>query len=277
MQSKEGGFYSAISATTSEGEGSYYVWSKKEIKEALGKDADDFCEAYGIIERGTFKGKSIPHIKKEKAKDFTEQLDTLYGKRLQRVTPDIDKKILTGWNALCAAAFARGYKIEKEEQYLNIAKQVITFIDEKLRNKNGRLLARYFDNDANIYAYADDYAYLMWAFVELYEATEDASYLKRAQETWLDVLNYFWDEKGGAYFYANDAERLIARPMEGYDMSTPSANSVLAYSLSKIYDITKDENYKSDMNKIFYAFGELVNEYPTGFCFMLNSKMNSEK
>lgn len=271
MQAPGGGFYSAISATSPDGEGAYYLWSQNEIKNILNRDYKAFCQTFNINEN------SLPYIENESAMDYQKQLESILEYRNSvRTSPDKDTKILTGWNALAAAAYAAGYKKTNDQKYLDTANSIISFIDMNLRTSDGRLLARYFENTGGINAFSEDYAYLMWAFLKLYDATNDSSYLTRAQEAWADILKYFWDERGGAYFYAFDSESLISRPMEGYDASTPSANGVIALCLSLLFKATGDVNYQNDLNKLFFAFGEQINKYPAAFCFMLYGKLSTE-
>jgi uncharacterized protein YyaL (SSP411 family) len=268
MRDPEGVFYSAVSAVSSEGEGVFYLWNQKEISDALGKDSEKFIKHFNIDKKGYFKGKCLPRLTGEPYKNHESDLQKLYIKRLLRPAPDIDKKILSGQNALAAIAFVRAYRSEDAEDYLSIAKKCVDYVDTNMRDAGGRLLASFVDGEGSIPAFADDYTYLLWAFLELYEAGQ-TQYLESAKNTWLDITKYFLSENGGLYFYASDSEQLIARPMEGYDLSMPSANSVALLCLKKLYNITKDEGYKKDYDNILKTFGGEVNTEPTGFCFML--------
>ena len=50
MTAPEGGFYSALDAETDGEEGAYYVWTRDDVKQALGDgpDADAFLQVYGL-------------------------------------------------------------------------------------------------------------------------------------------------------------------------------------------------------------------------------------
>ncbi len=267
LHSGSGGFYTSISAVTKNGEGAFYLWNKREIKEALGKAALDFCKTFNIGER-----KSLPQILEDTDKNFSAEFVLLQNKRAEREKPAIDKKFLTSANCAAICAFAKGYSKTQNKKYLTAAKSALRFTDETLRAE-GRLMSSFYDGELSVTAFADDYCFYLWALLELYDATEDSLYLKRAQEAWLEIMNYFWDEKGGVYFYAADAEGLILRPMEAEDGALPSSNSVLAFCLEKLYKITGDTNYLLDAKKIYHTFGSLVNEEPSAFCFMLYANM----
>lgn len=270
LRSDAGGFFSAVSAESVEGEGAYYLWSIDEVRTVLGKDAKDFCRTFHITE------KSLPYAERVNTEDYKNALSALLQKRLSRPAPDIDRKILTGWNALCAVAFARAAQATGNARYSDTAEEILAFIDGALRASDGRLLARYFGGEAGIYAFCEDYAYLLWAQLSLWEATGKEEYLTHAKETWGDIVRLFWTERGGAVYSARDAEKMIVHLMEGDDGATPSANAVLALCLYKLFVATGDVQYKADMEKIFFAFGGQVNMHPEAFCFMLYAKLQTE-
>ena len=159
--------------------------------------------------------------------------------------------------------------------FLDTAKNILYFINTALRDHDGRLLSRYYEGESGIYAFSEDYAYLMWAQLSLYEATNDTAYLTNAKETWADVIRLFWDTRGGAYFNAEDAEQLIFRLMEGEDNAIPSANAVFALCVGKLFTATGDTHYKDDMEKILNAFVSQVDSQPTAFCFLLYAKLQN--
>ncbi len=268
LRSQVGGFYTSLSAVTKNGEGAFYLWNKREIKEVLGKAAPDFCKTFNIGDK-----KSLPQILNDTDKNFSAEFLLLKNRRAEREKPSIDKKFLTSANCAAICAFARGYRATQNKKYLISAKSTLNFLDENLRSSEGRLMSSFCDGELSVTAFADDYCFYLWALLELYDATEDSLYLKRAQEAWLEIMNYFWDERGGVYFYAADAEGLILRPMEAEDGALPSSNSVLALCLEKLYSITGDTNYLFDAKKIYHTFGSLINEEPAGFCFMLYANM----
>ncbi len=269
MQSPDGGFYSAVSATTSEGEGAYYLWDASEVREILGKESRAFCHAFHISE------KSLPYVERTDTAPFANAMAALSEARRHRVAPEIDRKILTGQNALTAVAFAVFGQATQKPSYVETAKGILRFLNTELRNNQSRLLGRYFAGKAGVNAFSEDYAYLMWAQLALYDATGEDTFLQSARETWADVVRLFWDERGGVYFSARDSEKMIVRLMEGYDGATPSANAVFAYCLGKLYRGTGDIHYKEDMQKIFDAFGGQINENPTAFCFMLYAMLHN--
>ncbi len=269
MRSEGGGFFSAISAESVEGEGAFYLWDAAEVRGTLGKEAKEFCRVFHITEG------SLPYVERETA-GFRKHLAALYKKRQERPNPPIDRKILTSWNALAAVAFAKGGQALGKEEYTETAKEILAYIDAVHRTPSGRLYAKSFGGEAGTMAFSEDYAYLLWAQLTLWETTGEEAYLTRGKETWGDIVRLFWSEKGGAWHTPRDGEQMIFSLMEGDDGATPPANAVLALCLYKLFQGTGDVQYRTDMEKIFYAFGGQVNADPAAFCFMLYAKLQTE-
>ncbi len=272
MTSPEGAFYSAEDADSEGVEGKFYVWTPDEIKEVLGtEEGEKFCQQYDITPEGNFEGKSIPNLIRTGYRSGDPlAIKQLFIYRDRRVHPFKDDKILTGWNGLMIAALSLGARVLEEPQYAEAAEKAVSFIMENLRREDGRLLARYRDGEAAYAAYVDDYAFLVWGLIELYQATFKPDWLLLALELNRDMLKYFWDESNGGLFqYGSDAENLISRPKETYDGATPSGNSVAALNLLKLARLTGDSNLEEKSRIQLQVFGGSINEAPMGHSHFL--------
>lgn len=288
MTDPEGGFYSAEDADSEGVEGKFYVWTPSEISAVLGeKKGHLFCRVYNITDNGNFEGYSIPNLlggtiretatkimvdESELAQDLANCREKLFQYREKRVKPYKDDKILTAWNSLMIAALARGSSELNNQSYLLAAKNAVQFIITHLVNNTGRLMARYRDGHTAHPAYLDDYAFFIWALIELYHATSETDYLSQAIKWNKQTQALFEDQSGNGYFfYGSDAEILITRPKEIYDGAIPSGNSVMAWNLVNLYAATNDAAYLKPMEKQFQAFIGTVAEHPGGYSFFLTA------
>jgi len=281
MASPEGGFYSAEDADSEGEEGKFYVWTRPEVVEILGREEGEFfCGLYDIGERGNFEGKSIPNLIGRRLDEIGENersraekcRETLFQARARRIRPYKDDKILTAWNALMIAALAVGARLLGDEKYLAAAQKAVGFICEKLWEHEGGLLARYRDGEAAYPAYLDDHAFLVWALLEMYETTYEPQYLKKAVALNGAMLENFWDEQqGGLYMTNKKAGELPARPKEIYDGALPSGNSVAALNLLRLAALTGDTIYEEKAGAIFAAFGGDVAEHPSAYCQLMQA------
>lgn len=286
MTDPGGGFYSAEDADSEGEEGKFYVWSPKEIVHILGdEDGEWYCDLFDITEAGNFDGRSIPNLIHQDAEtaasrngaaqhELKERVERcrqqLFAAREKRIHPGKDDKILTSWNGLMIMALAKAYKALGHETYLQAAARAVHFITTKMRREDGRLLARYRDGEAAFPGYVDDYAFLVWGLIELYEADFDIRYLKLAVELNTQMIDLFWDdERGGLYFYGNDSEQLFSRNKEIYDGALPSGNSVAALNLLKLSKLTYDAKLSRIADTQLEAFAGSIERYPAGHSMFL--------
>ncbi len=285
MTSHEGGFYSAQDADSEGEEGKYYVWKKSEIKEILGKDAELFCLYYDVTDGGNWEGNSILcnnislsntafqiGISLEKARDIIESCSKkLLQVRTKRIPPGLDDKTLTSWNALMITAFAKGYRVTEENQYLSAAEKCIAFIEKNLI-KDGILLRTYKNNTAKIQGYLEDYAYFTSALLDVFEINPESKYLESAKKLGNHLIEHFWDsEKNSFFMTADNHEKLIIRPKNNYDLSLPSGNSVAASMLLRLFHLTQEKKFLEISVKIMENQAQMAAENPFGFGNLLNA------
>ncbi|WP_024832893.1 thioredoxin domain-containing protein [Ruminiclostridium josui] len=283
MTSQLGAFYSAEDADSEGVEGKFYVWSQEEVISVLGsKDGDEYCKLFDITSPGNFEGLNIPNLIEtgtlsEQQKHFAEECrKKLFAHREKRIHPYKDDKVLTSWNGLMIAAMAYCGRIFSEERYIESAKRCVDFIYKKLIRTDGRLLARYRDGESVFPAYLEDYAFLVWGLLELYEATFTTIYLKRAVKLTDAMLNLFGEKNSaGLFLYGHDSEKLISRPRESYDGAIPSGNSVAAMNLLRLARITGHHEYENRAKAIIDFFSNQMEAAPTGHSYMLCSYMYS--
>ncbi|MEM7007497.1 MAG: thioredoxin domain-containing protein, partial [Thermodesulfobacteriota bacterium] len=293
MTAPEGGFYSAEDADSEGEEGKFYVWSEEELKEILGKDdAELFIRTYNTSGDGNFieeaaghkTGTNILHLQKpltEIASSYEISEDEFIGKiensrtklfneREKRIHPYKDDKILVDWNGLMIAALSMAGRAFDEPEYTQAAEKAVNFILDEMRDEKGRLLHRYRGSEAGITANVDDYAFLIWGLLELYESTFNIEYLKSAISLQEQMDESFWDEKnGGYYFTADHAEELITRQKEIYDGAVPSGNSAAGLNLLRLSRITSDIEYEQKAAQIGKAFSETVESGPMAYTLFM--------
>ncbi|MBB6630898.1 thioredoxin domain-containing protein [Clostridium algidicarnis] len=287
MTSPEGGFYCGEDADSEGVEGKFYLWDFTEIYKVLDMEEGNlFINYYGIQREGNFEGRNIPNLigeeledlDKPDLKDKLENIrEKLFAYRQKRIHPHKDDKILTSWNGLMIAAFAKAGKILNEEKYKDASIKALEFVFTKLQREDGRLLARFRDGESRYLAYLDDYAFIIWALIEVYEGTKEYSYVEKALELNKQMIELFLDkEKGGLFLYGKDSEELILRPKDIYDGAIPSGNSVAAMNMLRLFKITGDINLKEEAESIFKVFGNSINKIPRAHAKTLEALLYSD-
>jgi len=291
IEHPEGGFYSAEDADSEGEEGKFYLWSKEEVIFLLGEETGElFCRVYDISEEGNFEGKNIPNLVSEDLETFAKRrgmdpdalkkkLDmarkTLFLEREKRVRPFKDDKILLSWNGLMIAALAICGRIMGKKEFLVAAEKAFRFIESHLFI-NGRAMVRFREGEVKEKAFLDDYAFYLWGLMELYNGTGKTHYLNRAKGLADMMIDLFWDEKnGGFYFTGSDQETLLFRQKQSYDGALPSGNSVAAMQLLKLGKVTGNFTLEEKAEKIFQVFSQDIEGYPQGHTMMLMAFMMS--
>ena len=132
-----------------------------------------------------------------------------------------------------------------------------------MRTSDGRFLHRYRDGQAATPSHVDDFAFLIWGILELYVTTFEVSYLQTALELNGDLIEHFWDDNnGGFYFTADDSESLLVRQKDIYDEAIPSGNSVVMLNLLRLGRITAASDLEEKAAQIGRAFSEKVGQLP---------------
>ncbi len=286
MTGVEGGFYCAEDADSEGVEGKFYVWTPEEVIEVLGEEEGELINRiYDITDSGNFEEANIPNLLEETLENYAAMIDIpldqlqakvntslqkLFVHRETRIHPHKDDKILTSWNGLMIAAFAIAARAFKKSEYADAAERATDFVMRRLRREDGRLLARYRDGESAFLGYVDDYAFMVWALIELYETTFNTTYLQQAIELNDQMVELFWDqEKGGLFFYGHDAEQLFTRNKEVYDGAVPSGNSVAAMNFIRLARMTGDLRLEALFDKQVKACSGSVERYPAGHSIML--------
>jgi uncharacterized protein YyaL (SSP411 family) len=298
MTSPEGGFFSAEDADSllehgqpEHAEGAFYAWTEKEIDDALGEDAEIFKSHHGVQPNGNapegsdpqneFVGKNIL-IERGVAKDRPASSEATAGRqslarsrerllsiRNKRPRPHLDDKIIAAWNGLMISAFARAGAALNEPRYIDAAKRAAEFVRRNLWT-DGVLFRSYREGRSNIEGFADDYAFVIQAIVDLYEATFEIEWLEFAVELQNAMDGLFWDDANGGYFSTSGKDAsVVLRMKDDNDSAEPAASSVAALNLLRLAQIFNRGDWRARAEKTINAFAPTLNAFPSAMPQML--------
>jgi uncharacterized protein YyaL (SSP411 family) len=256
MTAPEGGFYCALDADSEGQEGRFYVWTDKEITDALGNQADAalFKRVYGADGAANFEEKyhilllPKPLAEQELEARLAPLRKKLLEARAKRPRPFLDTKVLTAWNGQMIAGLAQAGQALNDPAAVAAAARAADFVLKNLRTPEGRLLRSYGAAPgqkpaARLNAYLDDYAYLIHGLLTLHDVTQDKQRLEQARSLADLMVKYHLDPKGGFYYTSNDHEQLFARAKDQYDAALPSGNSLAAQDLVRLWVKTGNAKY----------------------------------
>jgi hypothetical protein len=164
------------------------------------------------------------------------------------------------------AALARSGFLLDEPDMIQNAARAAGWIGDAMTAADGTLLHRYRRGDAGIRGMLDDYAFLTWGLIELYEATWDTSWLERAVDLGRRQIRLFLDEDAGGFFLTDSSAPVVLhRPKELADGALPSGNSVSILNFARLFALTGDPEFDDVARRALEATAPMVARYPSAF------------
>lgn len=282
MTNAAGAFYSAEDADSEGVEGKFYLWSAAEITALFGvKEGEQICKEFGVQRAGNYKdertgkptGLNILHQPGDNHLPGSEKTrKILFDQRGGRIHPFKDDKIITSWNGLMIAALAMGGKVLDDSTYLQAAKKAADFVSKELVDDKGRLLRRYRDGEAALPGYLDDYAFLVYGLINLYEACFDDEYLLQAIDFNRKMVDLFWDGQKEVFDFSGAGnEELLGAGSDFYDGAIPAGNSVALLNIIKLGRITGKPEYQEMAERLSRKIIGEAQEFPAGYAFFLTA------
>ncbi len=291
MTSPAGAFYSSQDAETHHEEGRFYVWTPKELEEALPDKAElefikkiyvadnqlNFEEKYHILRWAKDPSEVAKDLKITEAA-LHAKLDPLrkklYAVREKRDKPLLNKIALTAWSGLMIGGYAEAARALNEPKYAQIATKAAEFVLKNQVTKEGRLLRTYGaapgkEPKAAVNGYLEDYACLVHGLLNLHEATKDKRWLTEARKLTDTMIEHHGDKKVGGYYYtAHDHEKLFARGKDQYDGVQPSGNSLAVRNLVRLWQQTDDARYEREAERNLKYFAGSMKGFGSSFVTM---------
>ena len=281
----DGGFFSTLDAESKDStgtreEGAFYVWTPETVHDAVenGTAAELFCKRYGITETGNFENNTTVLTETtpvgELAADAVMNTDAveelleeaksqLFDARSERSRPPRDEKVLAGWNGLMISAFAEG-ALALDATYAEAAEDALTFCREQLWDEDERRLHRRFENgEVGIPGYLSDYAFLGRGAFDTYQATGNVDYLEFALDLGREIRELFYDEdEQTLYFTSMEGEKLLARPQQLTDSSTPSPTGVAVQLCAALAQFDPDGEFDEIAANVLETHGTTLESNP---------------
>ncbi|PIF06373.1 MAG: thioredoxin domain-containing protein [Draconibacterium sp.] len=282
MMDETGAFYSSIDADSEGEEGKYYVWKPAELKPLLEDDLELFADYFNMNEQGYWENGNYILLLNLDDKDFSRKHDLtidqlrlkvdkwkalLLEYRNKRISPALDDKILTSWNALVIQGLADAYRVFGEDRFLQMAVKNARFLLENLLDKNtGMLMHTWKSGKASVNGFLEDYALLIKALITLFEVTGYENWIAKAVQLLASVNQYFEDKQTGLFYFAAHVEKsTVINHFQTEDNVIPASNSVMAENLFRLGLIVGDAKYIEASKKMAGYFTGRFLQYPMSY------------
>ncbi len=304
LRSDTGAFHSAedadsLDASGEREEGAFYVWSLAALADVLGGDDAAFAaDAWGATAEGNYRDEATrqrtganvlhlpnpdlgagPYAAAAARLDLApgalrQRLDgfrpRLLAARAQRPRPLLDDKVLADWNGLAVAAFAVAARTLDRPDYAEAASQAAEFVLSEMRTDAGDLLHRWRGGQAGITGLLDDYAFMVWGLIELYQTTFDERHLAAALDLHDRMRAHFERPEGGYFVSPEDAPDLLVRQQNLDDGALPAGNSVAALNGLRLGRLTGRVELEEAGQRALRA-PAVVREHPSGFTHLMTA------
>jgi hypothetical protein len=276
MQSERGGFFSSQDADSEGEEGRFFVWTLRELREALGDDLELAASRWGVSEEGNWEGRNVLHAARDvdaiassvgkppaEVRSVLERCRVrLLETRGRRVRPATDDKVLASWNGMAIEAMARAWQVTGDRKCLDSAQRAASFVVQEML-VDGRLVRTFSNGRAQGPAFLDDYGFMACALLTLFEADSDPRWLAAARDLLRVCVARFGDDAdGGFYFTSDDHESLIARSKNVTESSIPSGGARVAHALLRCGLLLGDEAMYARGERSLKRHADLLAEMP---------------
>lgn len=266
----EGGLASSQDADSEGEEGAYYVFRLEEVQEALGAEANDFIEYYGLTRSGNFEGKNIIHRPINQDYVPNAQLENLRERllayRAKRPAPAIDDKVVTEWNAAYSSALLRAARLLGHEEWTEEALGILQFLYDYALDEGDVLHRIIFGTRSSVPAMCLDYASLIEASLEAYASTGKASYVDKAEKLSQRLIAEYFDDADGGFFTSSRTERNEVADLKDFsDGATLSANSVATRALLRLGTLLDRSDLLGVAERTLDYLGDVLTMRPGAF------------
>ena len=285
---KQGGFYASQDADLSfDDDGDYFTWTRDEAAAVLTAEemavAGPYYDIGGMGDMHHNPAKNVLHRKltvEEVAKRIglepggvearlKSAKEKLLDARLKRPTPYIDRTIYTSWNAMAVSAYLDAAQVMEVCEAKEFALKTLD-----------RLLSEAWDAGAglaHVVAYPvgavgkriagvlDDYAFLIHAALDGWEATGARRYYDAAMEIGGSMATRFYDGTGGAFFDTEQKDGalgvLAARRKPLQDSPTPAGNPAAAAALLRLEALSGRADFRKMAEDTLENFAGIVEHF----------------
>ena len=281
MQLEIGAFSSSMDADSEGEEGKYYCWEMEELNELNSEDRAFVLQYYSIKPSEIWEeNKYILHrqmsddefsknmgVSKEEFLSLRNRINQrLFSMRQKRISPTVDTKVLTAWNALVVKGYIASYRAFQKEHFLSQATALAEFILERLVLTNG-LKRRYSEEGLYSEGFLEDYAHVIEAFIEIYQAEGSLKWLLKAKDLCEYVETHFQDQKTKLCYFSKEDSILKMREYEVNDNVLPSSNAVMAMNFLKLGHYFKSQKWMEDSRSMLSHIYEGMEDYGSGYSY----------
>ncbi len=274
------GFASSLDADSEGEEGRHYVWSYRELKEAVSeRNRDLFFRTYGVTRSGNWEGKIIlnrlsamTRLDDDLETRLAEERKRLLEIRNRRPMPHRDDKVLASWNGLMISSLVHIATAFDDDDLLKRAGEIMNNLVKHLQDEDLGLCQAWNGKRLSFPATADGLAAMARAALHLHSATGDAHWLDLALSWHRDLdQHHFIPEESAYAFTRRGADDLIEDQIFAEDDALPNYHATIVENLAHLAFITGRSAFARRAMDLIERFGQEMTENPLSHAAMLSA------
>jgi uncharacterized protein YyaL (SSP411 family) len=287
MTAASGAFFSSLDADSEHEEGKYYLWTRDEVRAALGEADHPLAEAaFGLDAPPNFEGRAwhllraVPlHVLAERFEqtpaEITRRLDAirrcLLAVRKARVPPARDDKILTAWNALAISGLSHCARLLDDMRCAGMARGAL----DALRGSvwiDGQLHANAAESAWRVAGFLDDHAFLLDALLETMQVAFEPRDLEWAVALADALLDKFGDDASGAFRFSTPQHATPLPYHENWtDDALPNGSATAIRALLRLGHLIGGTRYLDRAARALRAAAGALDRYPDACSTLLRA------
>jgi len=270
-----GAFWSALDADSEGREGAYYVWTRDQLRDALGDedfgflapllgfDGPPFFEDDGYVLHLPAPLADQARRRRLDEEELVAEMDRtaglLHRVRDGRRRPATDDKVLADWNGMAIAGLATAGRLLGRAGWVELAADAARAVLGPMR-PDGELHHSRRAGRLGPSAFLSDYVWVIHGLLALDAASPDDGWREAAIDLAAEQERRLAAPEGG-YFAAASREDLIARSREVFDGAIPAANAVACWNWVELGRRTGEPRWRDGAAHLLEAFGGLVERH----------------
>ncbi|MCX7819793.1 MAG: thioredoxin domain-containing protein [Kiritimatiellae bacterium] len=267
-------------------EGSFYTWTLAEVRQTLPPELLTLAAAaWDLREEGNVRGavqgplagrnvlhvvRTVEQLAREHAMDSSEVArrlemarQMLLERRAQRPRPFADDLTLAGWSGLAISALARVGALLDLPAAVVAARRAAEWILRHLWDPaEPRLWRCWRGPHAGIPGFPEDYAAVVRALLDLYEADQEPSWLQHAVAVQQAMDRRCWDDATGTYQVRDLTDSPPVAVGEGDELTQPSATALAAGNLLRLWLMLEADAWRERFDALLAAAAPRVVAHP---------------
>jgi uncharacterized protein YyaL (SSP411 family) len=278
LSNGQGVFYAALDADSEGVEGKFYTWDYDDLASLIPNNIfERFCNYYQIKKEGNWEHTNIlwtqNDFSESETVEFKSIKNLLLSIRNKRIRPSTDHKIILSWNCLMITALCKAALALSDKSLVEKAMEAMSWLEKNMYHEDEKYFYHVQTSGVNSnFAFLDDYASLIQAYIHLQEVTGDTQYLHKAKHWTTYVQTYFIDdEKVFFYFTPSYQQDLVIRKKENYDGAQPSGNALMSYNLMYLANMFNESIWGQQAHQMIFDMRKMILQYPSSFSIWAQS------